>query len=59
LKQAYWLKEGIRNVYKANSKEEALERYAKWESEISKEFKEFKEIRRTFNNLQRRNLQLL
>jgi transposase len=51
LEQAYWLKEGIRDVYNySNDKQEALERYAKWESEIPKEFKEFKEIRRTFNN---------
>lgn len=30
LKTAYWLKEGIRNVYKASDKQEALERYENW-----------------------------
>ncbi|GFN32488.1 ISL3 family transposase [Paenibacillus xylaniclasticus] len=51
LKQAYWLKEGVRDVYnQSKNKQEALERFAKWESEIPKEFKEFKAIRRTFNN---------
>jgi transposase len=51
LEKAYWLKEGIRDVYNySKDKQEALERYAKWESEIPKEFKEFKAIRRTFNN---------
>lgn len=51
LEKAYWLKEGIRDVYNySKDKQEALERFAKWESEIPKEFKEFKEIRRTFNN---------
>lgn len=51
LEKAYWLKEGIRDVYNQSAdKQEALERYAKWEADIPKEFKEFKEIRRTFNN---------
>lgn len=51
LKQAYWLKEGVRDVYNhSKDKQEALERFAKWESEIPKEFKEFKAIRRTYNN---------
>ncbi|RHW37306.1 ISL3 family transposase [Neobacillus notoginsengisoli] len=51
LEKAYWLKEGIRDVYnQSEDKHEALERFAKWESEIPKEFKEFKAIRRTFNN---------
>lgn len=51
LKQAYWLKEGIRDVYNySKDKQEAVERFAKWESEIPNDFKEFKEIRRTFKN---------
>jgi transposase len=51
LKQAYWLKEGVRDVYnRSKDKKEALERFAKWESDIPKEFKEFKAIRRTYNN---------
>lgn len=51
LEKAYWLKEGIRDVYnQSKDKQEALERFTKWESEIPTEFKEFKEIRRTFNN---------
>lgn len=51
LKQAYWLKEGIRDVYNlSNDKQEALERFAKWESEIPTELKEFKAIKKTFNN---------
>ncbi|MED3800201.1 ISL3 family transposase [Lysinibacillus capsici] len=51
LEKAYWLKEGIRDVYNQSAdKQEALERYDKWQSEIPTEFKEFKEIRKTFNN---------
>jgi transposase len=51
LEKAYWLKEGIRDVYNySKDKQEALERYAKWESEIPTEFKEFKDVRKTFNN---------
>ena len=50
LKTAYWLKEGIRNIYKASDRQEALERYEKWENDSPKDFKEFKEIRKTFNN---------
>jgi transposase len=51
LEKAYWLKEGIRDVYlQSKDKQEALERFKKWESEIPSEFKEFKEIRKTFNN---------
>lgn len=37
-------------MYKASDKQEALERYDKWEKDIPKDFKEFKSIRRTFNN---------
>lgn len=51
LGKAYWLKEGIRDVYNhSKDKQEALERFEKWEKDIPKEFKEFKSIRRTFNN---------
>lgn len=51
LEKAYWLKEGIRDVYReSKSKEEALERFSQWESSIPDEFSEFKDIRKTFNN---------
>ncbi|WLR53576.1 ISL3 family transposase [Mesobacillus subterraneus] len=51
LKTAYWLKEGLRDIYKlSKDKQEALERFTKWESEIPNDMKEFKEIKKTFNN---------
>lgn len=52
LKTAYWLKESLRDIYKlSKDKQEAMERFAKWESEIpSTDFKEFKDIQKTFNN---------
>src|SRR5699024_4652835 len=53
LKTAYWLKEGIRDVYNQSAdKEEALERFEQWKASIPKEFKEFKDIRKTFTNNQ-------
>lgn len=51
LKKAYWLKEGIRDIYlRSKSKQEALERFEQWGSDIPKEFKEFRSVKRTFNN---------
>jgi transposase len=53
LKIAYWLKEGIRDIYNlSKDKQEALERFEKWKSEIPKDMQEFKEIRKTFVNNQ-------
>lgn len=51
LKTAYWLKEGIRDVYNQSSdKQEAIERFEEWKSSIPDDFKEFKDIRKTFTN---------
>lgn len=51
LEKAYWLKEGIRDVYReSKDKQEALERFTAWEKQIPDNFAEFKDIRKTFNN---------
>lgn len=51
LATAYWLKEGIRDFYlKSTNRQEALERFREWESKIPADFKEFKDIQKTFNN---------
>jgi len=49
LERAYWLKEEMRDIYKSPDRYEAFQRYYKWETSIPDEYKEFKEIRRTFN----------
>lgn len=51
LAKAYWLKEGIRDIYNhSKDRYEAFQRFYAWETSIPKEFKEFKEIQKTFNN---------
>jgi transposase len=51
LEQAYWLKEGLRDIYRlSKNKEEALERFSIWETAIPDNFKEFKDLKKTYNN---------
>ncbi|EEL78790.1 Transposase TnpA [Bacillus cereus AH1271] len=51
LGKAYWLKEGLRDIYKlSKSKEEAIERFDKWVASIPTEFTQFKEAKKTFTN---------
>lgn len=49
LATAYWLKEGLRDVYKAKDRYEAFQMYYQWESSIPDEMKPFKEVAATIN----------
>lgn len=46
---AYWLKEGLRDVYKAKDRKEAYERFYEWECAIPDDCKEFQEVAATIN----------
>lgn len=51
LAKAYWLKEDVRDIYNLSAdRKEAFQRFYKWEQSIPTEFKQFKEIQKTFNN---------
>lgn len=53
LKVAYNLKEGLFNMYKCKSKEEAIAYYEDWKKSIPKEMKEFKAIAKTIDGLKK------
>jgi transposase len=46
---AYWLKEGLRDVYKAKDRYEAYQRYYEWESTIPEQFDKFKTAANSIN----------
>lgn len=50
LATAYWLKEGLRDIYEANDRYEAYQMYHRWESSIPSNMKEFKEVAKTIND---------
>lgn len=49
-KQAYDLKEQFYNIYEAKSKEDAINRYHSWESNIPKHLKSYNGVAKTVNN---------
>ncbi|MDT0160457.1 MULTISPECIES: ISL3 family transposase [unclassified Bacillus (in: firmicutes)] len=53
LNTAYWIKEGLRNVYKQTTKYDANQEYYKWESSIPKDAKEMKVIQKMINRLRK------
>lgn len=51
LATAYWIKEDMRDIYRlSKDRYEAFQRFYQWEQSIPTEFKQFKEIQKTFNN---------
>jgi hypothetical protein len=46
---AYWLKEGLRDVYKAKDRYEAYQRYYEWEKAIPDQFDKFKTAANSIN----------
>lgn len=46
---AYWLKEGLRDIYKAKDRYEAYQMYYEWECAIPDYLEEFKEVAKTIN----------
>lgn len=51
LAKAYWLKEDMRDIYNlSKDRYEAFQRFYAWESSIPTDFKQFKDIQKTFNN---------
>jgi len=47
---AYWLKEGLRDIYLAKDRYEAYQIYYTWESAIPNELRAFREVADTINN---------
>lgn len=50
LGKAYWLKEGIRDIYDAGDRYTAFVMFHEWEKSIPDNFKAFKELQKTYNN---------
>lgn len=53
LHTAYWIKEGLRDVYKQQTKYDAFQRYHKWELSIPPDAKEMKSIQRMINRIRK------
>ena len=49
-KEAYDLKEQFYNIYEATSKDDAIQRFNNWESDIPKHLKSFRDVAKTVNN---------
>ena len=49
LATAYWIKEGLRDIYNAIDRYEAFQLYYQWECSIPVEMKEFQEVRNMIN----------
>lgn len=50
LAKAYWLKEGIRDIYKCETKDEAILKFEKWKESIPSDFKPFLDVSKTYTN---------
>ena len=48
-KEAYDLKEQFYNIYEATSKDDAIQRFNNWESDIPKHLKSFRDVAKTVN----------
>ncbi|ODA39301.1 ISL3 family transposase [Desulfosporosinus sp. BG] len=53
LKEAYWAKEGLKDVYNAKTKYDAYQLYYQWETSISKGNKVGKEMQKLVNKLKK------
>jgi len=53
LETAYWLKEMIRDIYKCPTIKEANQLFYTWECAIPDDFKEFKDIQKTFKRFRK------
>ncbi len=49
-KEAYDLKEQFYNIYEATTKDDAIQRFNNWESDIPKHLKSFRDVAKTVNN---------
>ena len=50
LKEAYDFKEQFYNIYEATTKDDAIQRFNNWESDIPKHLKSFRDVAKTVNN---------